>query len=164
MTKFSKGSIPVSVLHRKNPLIALQDELDRAINGFYSFAGLPHSTFESFENLSINPLIDIVDDKENFKVEAEMPGMGEQDIKISISDGMLTIKGEKETSKKDEGKNYISREISYGRYERTIALPDSVDVDKAKASFKKGMLWINIPKKAEAVKRSRELKVEKVAD
>lgn len=163
MHNLSKKTVPVTVLHRKNPLLALQDELDRAVNSFYNFAGMARSPFENFENLSLNLPIDVVDDKECFKVEAEMPGMGEEDIRVSISDGLLTIKGEKETSKKDEGKNYISREISYGRYERTIALPDSVDVDKAKASFKKGMLWVNIPKKAESIKRSRDLKVEKVS-
>ncbi len=106
--------------------------------------------------------MDIVDDKENLKIEVEMPGMGEEDIKVSIADGILTIRGEKETSKKDEGKNYVRREIGYGSYERTIPLPDSVDVEKAKASFKKGMLWVTIPKKPESVKRSRELKIEKI--
>lgn len=118
--------------------------------------------FEGFENLILNPSMDIVDDKENLKIEVEMPGMGEEDIKVSIADGILTIRGEKETSKKDEGKNYVRREIGYGSYERTIPLPDSVDVEKAKASFKKGMLWVTIPKKPESVKRSRELKIEKI--
>jgi HSP20 family protein len=160
----SKKPVSAAPLHHKNPFLVLQNELENAINSFYNFTGLSRTSFGNFENLALNPSVDIVDDKENFKIEAEMPGMGEENIKVSISDGMLTIKGEKEISKKDEGKNYIKREINYGCYERTIALPDSVDVDKAEASFKKGMLWINIPKKAEAIKKSRELKVEKAAE
>jgi HSP20 family protein len=157
-----KKSIPISIQHRKNPFLSVQTELDRAIDDFYHLFQSPHFPLGSFENLSINPSVDLVEDKENFKVEAEMPGMGEEDIKVSISDGVLTIKGEKSISKKDEGKNYIVREIGYGRYERSIPLPDSVDVDKAQASFKKGMLWVNLPKKAETVKRSREIQVEKI--
>jgi HSP20 family protein len=104
-----------------------------------------------------------VEDKDSFKIEAEMPGLGEDDINVNIADGQLTIKAEKKTSRQDKDKNYIAREIGYGSYERTIALPDTVNIDQAKASFKKGMLWIIIPKKAEAMQRSREIKVERVS-
>ncbi len=166
MAKISKTSVPVSVQRSKSPLTAFHDEFDNMISNFYNMTGFPRLRFpinnsENFENLMLNPSIDIVDDKENLKIEAEMPGMGEENIKVSITDGMLTIRGEKETSRKDEGKNYVRREIGYGSYERTIPLPDSVDVEKAKASFKKGMLWVIIPKKPESAKRARELKVEK---
>lgn len=158
-----KKSIPISIekTQRKNPFLALQSELDKAMRDFYNVFETP-SVFDKFEGLTISPSIDLVEDKDSFKVEAEMPGLGEEDIKVSISDGILTIKGEKTTSKQDENKNYLSREINYGCYERSIVLPDTVDIDKAKASFKKGMLWITIPKKAEAIKKARELKVEKI--
>ena len=85
----------------------------------------------------------------------------EEDVKVSVSDGILTVKGEKTTSKQDQDKNYLMREINYGCYERNIPLPDSADLSKVQASFKKGMLWVNIPKKAEAIKERREIKVEK---
>lgn len=161
MSKQSKKATPVTIEHRRNPFQLLQNELERVVSNFYNVAGISRYSFENFENLILHPSIDIVDDKENFKVEVEMPGLGEENIKVSIRDGMLTISGEKETSRKDEGKNYSRREIAYGRYERSIPLPDSVDTNKAKASFKKGMLWINIPKKPESIKQSRELKIEK---
>jgi HSP20 family protein len=143
-------STPVSIHHRGNPFLTLQEEFDKAINRMYDF-----------ENLNINPAIDIVDDGKTFKIEAEMPGLDEKDIKVSIEDGVLKIHGEKEVSKKDENKNYLMREIGYGRYERMISLPESADIEKAKATFKKGMLWIEIPKKADASKKSRDLKIEK---
>lgn len=157
-----KKSMPIAVESRhKNPFVTLQNELDKAMRDFYSLFATP-SVFDKFEGLTINPSIDLVEDKDSFKVEAEMPGLGEEDIKVSIGDGILTIRGEKTASKQDENKNYISREINYGYYERSIALPDSADIDKAKASFKKGMLWVTIPKTAEAAKKSRELKIEKI--
>lgn len=157
-------SIPIQHQRRENPFMALQTELDRAMRDFYNLLESPSFPTGDFEELTISPSVDIVEDKDNFKVEAEMPGLNEDNIKIDISDGQLTIRGEKTTSKQDKDKNYLSREISYGSYERIIALPDTVDIDQAKASFKKGMLWITIPKKAEATQRSRQLKVEKVTE
>lgn len=154
--------------HRKsgepilNPFLGLQQEVSRAMNDFYDLFE-PHraSLVERLENLKLSPAMDIVEDKDSFKIEIEMPGMGEEDIKVSVSENMLTIEGEKTTSKKDEKKNYVSREICYGRYERSIALPQTADIDKASASFKKGMLWVTIPKKAGSKSSSRKINVEK---
>lgn len=134
-------------------------DMDKVINEFYS--ALEKSPFIDLDKLIINPSIDIVEDEKNFKVEVEMPGMGEEDIKVNINDRVLCIKGKKEISKKDKEKNYISREIGYGSYERDILLPDYVDTDQVTASFKKGMLWVNFPKKSGSEKKFREIKVEK---
>jgi HSP20 family protein len=161
MTHYRKF-IPVSIQSGKPSPLSIQQEMERVMNYFNREFGFLTFPAERFEDLALHPSIDIIDDKDHFKIEVEMPGMGEADIKIAISDGLLTIKGEKETSKKDEGKNYLMREIHYGRYERTVALPDSVDISQAKASFKKGMLWVDIPKRSEVVKQSREIKVDKV--
>ncbi len=157
-----KKKIPVTInRNNNNPFLSLQNELNRVMGDFDDWFEPFNFPAERFENLMLNPAVDIIDGKDHFKVEVEMPGMGEEDIKISIDSGMLTIKGEKTTSKQDKDKNYMMREINYGGYERSISLPDSVDVEKAKASFKKGMLWIAIPKKVECIKKSRTIEVEK---
>lgn len=153
--------IPLSFMQTRNPFVSLQTELDKAMQDFYQLLNFPHTSSQSMLNQTITPAIDIVEDDKNFKIEAEMPGMGEEDIKVSVNKSILTLKGEKKTSKKDEGKNYMMREIGYGYYERDITLPDNVDIDQAKATFKKGMVWINIPKKPGSEKQSRELKIEK---
>lgn len=146
-----------------SPFLRLQQEVNHAMSDFYNlFEPQKSANLAQFEHINITPSLDIVEDKDNFKIEAEMPGMGEEDIKVSFCENRLTIEGEKSTSKKDENKNYISREISYGRYERTISLPLSADVSKASASFKKGMLWITIPKKAESRGNVKTIKIEKV--
>src|SRR5262245_20789979 len=167
ITKLTTHPTPVAIQHSRSPFLtpflSLHDELDRAITNFYQLSGFRHFIPQSFENLTLKPAMDIVDDKDYFKVEAEMPGMSEKEINVSIGDGMLIIKGEKELSKKDTGKNYIAREIGYGRHERAIALPQTADVSKAKASFKKGMLSVEIPKKSESTQRSHDLKIEKAA-
>lgn len=165
MVKAKKKAVPAAEVHfKKSPFSSLHEELDKLVRNFSHLTGMsiPRFSLENnFENLSLNPSIDIVDDQTSFKVVAELPGMGEDDIHVSVSDGLLVIRAVKETSRKDQGKNYLKREIGYGRYERTIALPESLDIDKAKASFKKGMLWVHIPKKTESIKKSRELKIEK---
>lgn len=148
--------------HVQNPFTLLQEDLDRAMSEFNKIFEV-NRLATGKNGLKLNPRIDIIEDKDNFKVEAELPGMAEEDIQVTVENGLLTIKGEKELSKKDEDKNYVMREISYGSYERTIALPDYVDVDKAKASFKKGMLWVTLPKKAEAAKQSKQIKIEKAS-
>lgn len=153
-----------SSLHERNPFMSLQNELDRAINRIGNFTGwFEPSQFlsEHFEDLSIAPAMDIVDDKDQFKAEFEMPGIDEKDVKVTINEGVLTVKAEKSRSKQNTDKNYRMREISYGSYERRVLLPETVDTSKATASFKKGMLWISIPKKSGMLKQSREIPVEK---
>lgn len=156
-----KRNSPITAHHHKNnSMLSLQRELNKAVGDFFGFEPFNFPT-ERFEDLVLYPAVDIVDDNEKFKAEFEMPGMGEEDVKVSVDNGMLIVKGEKKTSRKDKDKNYMMREISYGSYERKISLPDSVDIDKAKASFKKGMLWVEIPKKPECSTKTRDLEVEK---
>lgn len=142
------------------PFSKLQTEIDDLFRNFYhAFPNVENV----FTNLVLNPAIDILEDNTSFKIEVEMPGIDEKDIKVNVSDGdykSLTIKAEKKTSSKNDNKKYSMREISYGSYERVIPLPDSVDLDKAKTTFKKGMLWVEIPKKEGYKGNSRELKVE----
>ncbi|WP_392537230.1 Hsp20/alpha crystallin family protein [Legionella sp. 227] len=145
--------------HSQHPFLNLQNEVDKAFRDFYDMFG-SNKSWEQFENLNLMPSMDVVEDKDHFTIQMEMPGMDEKDISVSFSGNMLTITGEKSTSKKNENKKYISREINYGKYERSLSLPSTVDIDKAKASFKKGMLWVELPKKSEAKGKSRDIKVE----
>ena len=70
------------------------------------------------------------------RITAELPGLDEKDVEVTMTNNMLTIKGEKKVEK-EEGDYYYS-ERNYGRFERTIALPQGIDADNAKAKFKKG--------------------------
>lgn len=144
-----------------NPFLRLQQEVTHAMNDFYDLFEPKSSNLTHFDDLMISPAIDIVENKDNFKIEVEMPGMGEEDIQVSFNENRLTIQGEKTISKKDDKKDFVSREINYGRYERSISLPLTADVEKATASFKKGMLWIVIPKKSGSSKTARSIKIEK---
>lgn len=164
MASLQKGSHQLSHnLTREimNPFVSIQKEVDRALNGFYDIFEAKPFHLKEFENLSIAPSMDLVEDEQCYKLEVEMPGMDEKDITISLNDNLLTVQGEKSTSTKDEHKNYIAREISYGRYERSISLPLAADAEKATASFKKGMLWINIPKKTGHKGNGHQIKIKR---
>lgn len=143
-----------------NPLLKLQQEVNHAMNDFYHLFEPISTGLGKFEKILISPPLDLVEDKECYKLEVEMPGMGIEDIQVSCDGNKIIIQGEKSTSKKDEKKNFISREICYGRYDRSIALPLAADVERATASFKKGMLWVTIPKKSGSKSICKKLKVQ----
>lgn len=106
--------------------------------------------------------IDILDNQDLLKIQLEVPGISPESLKVIIADHTLKFKGEKSKSHKNEDPNYTVREIGYGVYQRTIPLPDSVDVARAKATFKDGTITIEMPKKAEAMKHYRELNIESI--
>ncbi|WP_392537799.1 Hsp20/alpha crystallin family protein [Legionella sp. 227] len=155
----SKGA-SIQINRSQNPFLSLQNEVDRLFSDFNDFFSPTKFNWGQFEKLALAPSMDVVEDKDHFCVQLEMPGLDEKDIKVSILDNVLTISGEKSSSKKNEGKRYISREISFGKYERSVSLPTSVDLTKAKATFKKGMLWVDLPKKTESKTGTRDIKVE----
>lgn len=156
-----KQATPVSIERQIKPLFGLHKSVNEAINDFYNMFETGNFNLERFDNRNLFPAMDIAETDDFFNIEVEMPGMGEEDIKLSINENRLTIQGEKSISKKHKDKNYLSREISFGSYERVIDLPPSADTSKASASFKKGMLWVKVPKKSEDKGSSRQIKVDK---
>jgi HSP20 family protein len=104
---------------------------------------------------AFSPRVDVVEGDKEITVSAELPGMDEKEIDLSLSHGVLTISGEKWEEKEDKGRNYYRMERSYGSFQRSVPLPSEVDEYKAKATFKKGVLTITLPKMAEARDRKR---------
>jgi HSP20 family protein len=100
------------------------------------------------------PAMDVHQDDKQIEITAELPGVKEQDIELSIEDGMLTLSGEKKSERKDDERGYSER--SYGRFERRITLPSNIDEDKCSADFRDGVLRVTIPK-AEEKQRGRKI-------
>lgn len=107
------------------------------------------------------PSIDVVDNKDAIKLSAELPGMDEQDIDVQVSDGMLTLSGEKkqETEEGDKEGDYYMSERSFGSFKRAVRLPDGIDQDKIEAHFKNGVLTVHLPRKPEAQVPTRRIEV-----
>lgn len=92
------------------------------------------------------PKVDIIDRETEVLVKAELPGVDKSDVDVSISENMLTLRASTQREKKEEKGHYFRRELSRGEFQRTLRLPGQVDADKAKASFKDGVLEICVPK------------------
>jgi HSP20 family protein len=106
------------------------------------------------------PSLDLAETDNELVVKAELPGMDPKDIDISLSDGMLTIKGEKKQEKEEKKSDYHFIERSYGSFTRSIQLPRQVEREKISASYKNGLLRITLPKSEEAKKKEVKIKVE----
>jgi len=97
----------------------------------------------------ISPSVDIFEEKGDMVIKAEIPGMNKEDVNVSITENTVTISGEKKQEEKVEKKDYYRVERNYGSFCRSFQLPENVDSDKAKASFKGGVLEVRLPKTKE---------------
>jgi HSP20 family protein len=127
--------------------------------------GLFDRFFEDFELPSLFsedtrfvPAFDVSETENALIVKAEVPGMDQKDIEINLSNGILTIKGEKKHEKEDKNETYHSVERVYGTFCRTMRLPSEVEADKVDAAYKDGVLKITLPKSGAAKARKIEIK------
>jgi HSP20 family protein len=139
---------------------AMRDEMDRVFERFES--GWPRwPTLFRREGAITVPELDVRENTNAIVVEAELPGVDEKDVSVSLANGVLTIKGEKKHEKEEKGENYYLTERSFGSFERAIRLPDTVDEAKVEAKFDKGVLKVTAAKKPEAVKAERKIEIKK---
>jgi len=105
------------------------------------------------------PNVDIFERKGELVVNAELPGLAKDDVKVEIADDLLTIQGEKREDKEEEKEGYYATECRYGSFYRAIPLPEGADAQGAKASFKNGMLEVTIPRPRTPLSKGRELPI-----
>lgn len=130
-----------------NSMLNLRQEIDNFFNS--PFGGFSEQ-FSKLQKSVLKPKVDISESKEQYHINVEVPGIEDKDISIQLdSDGVLTIQGEKSfQDKKEEGKEWHSIECSYGSFQRILALPEDADVETVEASFKNGVLSIDVARKA----------------
>lgn len=150
-----KKSVPVK-REEFNPFALLRQEMNTLFDNFSRGFEMEPFTgrFGAF-----SPSVDVRENDKEIKVSAELPGMDDKDIDVSLTKDALTIKGEKKEEKEDKGKDYYRIERSYGSFSRTIPLPTEIDIDKVKAEFKKGVLTVILPKSAQAIKEMKKIPV-----
>jgi len=111
------------------------------------------------EALGVSPAIDIIDRKDELVMQADLPGLTEKDIAITVKDGVLTLQGQrKEEWEEKEGEEYYCCERWAGSFSRTLTLPPGINTEKVNASFKNGVLEIHLPKAKEAEGKKIEIK------
>jgi HSP20 family protein len=123
----------------------LRDEIDRLFE-----SPLTELTRTSQLLSGWTPALDVYEDKENFTVKAELPGMKKEEIEVSLHEGMLSISGERKSESKHEDAEVYRTERFFGRFQRTVNLPAAVAAEKVKAAYQDGVLTITLPKTEEA--------------
>jgi len=158
LTPWKKRSAPLAPRENNEPFTSLQQEMNRLFDEFSRSFGLA-TTEEGFGVFA--PMVNVSEDEASVVVSAELPGLEEKDIEVSVADDVLTIRGEKKEEKEDKGKNYFRMERHYGEFRREIPLPSEVEVDKVEASFKNGVLKVTLPKSKKARTEVRKIEVKK---
>jgi HSP20 family protein len=134
-------------------LASLQERMNRLFNDSFS----PVTSQESLAAGSFVPPVDVYEDEQGIRLKVEVPGIDEKDIDIRLENNLLTLRGERKIEKETKEENYHRIERSYGSFTRSFTLPNSVNPDEVKASYSKGVLTINLGKRAEA--RPKQIKV-----
>jgi HSP20 family protein len=139
-----------------DPFTALRREMDRVFENFGREFGWPSTEAQPGV---MAPSIDVSETETELKIEAELPGVDEKDVEVLVSDNVLTIKGEKKTETEEKKKDYHLIERSYGSFTRSLTLPFAVQPDQAKATFKKGVLTITLPKPPEVKAKAKKIAI-----
>ena len=127
-------------------MTSLQREMNRLFDDMFDGWGL--RPFREMEErlAAYQPSIDVSETAKAIKVTAELPGMEEKDVNVTLDEDALTVSGEKKEETKEEDEESYARETTYGSFQRVIPLACKVDADNVSASFKRGVLKVNLPK------------------
>lgn len=158
-----KGDVKMTLV-KFNPMRDLVDferEFSRMFNSLENRFGISKSkdTEEEYENAVWMPLTDIYEDKEKYTLKVDLPGIKKEDVKISFTNGRLSISGERAQESETKDAKCHRIEKSYGKYYRSFNLPELIQSDKINAEFKDGQLTITVPKAEEAKPKEIEIKV-----
>jgi HSP20 family protein len=147
---------------------SFRSEMDRLFDRFAGGFGLPafrrmfdvEPAWRTESSFAFSaPAVDVTEDDKAYKITAELPGLEEKNIDVTVSGDMLTLKGEKSYETDEKDKNRYMSERAYGSFQRSFVLPDGVDRDKIAASLSKGVLTVTLPKSAEAQKQEKKIEV-----
>lgn len=133
---------------------ALPSTFSNWIEDFFNETSLPR-----WAGLSARPAVNIRETDKSFVLEVAAPGYRKEDFRVSVENDLLTISCEQENKVEESEKNYTRREFSYSSFSRSFTLPESVNADNIKGNYNNGILTIELPKKPEAAKVKKTVKV-----
>ena len=146
----------VNLLHRD-----MNDLFSRFLHGYGITAPGMEKFFQgSLADGLLRPMVDINASDKDYSITIEIPGIEHEDVKLEISNNILTVRGEKRQKKEDKNKNYYRMERSYGAFQRTLSLPEDADQDNVNASFTNGVLTIVMPRKVVPRKETKQIQIQ----
>lgn len=145
------------------PFDTLRREIDRLFEDFSPMRWRPsmfaQMSWPGLAEWQISPAVDLTEEDGGYRVTAELPGIDPKNVEVKVSDGQLTIRGEKSQETKEEKADYHMSERRYGTFQRSFGLPASVDPEKIEASFANGVLTVSLPKSAAAKASEKKIEV-----
>ena len=131
------------------------DDMDKMINNVFE----NDWNFPVRSKTNWSPAVDVKESDNSFTLTADIPGLTKKEVKVNITDGILSISGERKFEDEKENGNYHYRERRYGSFSRTFNLPETVNDEDISASFKNGILSIELPKHEVVLPKEREIKI-----
>ena len=149
-----------------DPIRALRHQIDRLVADFdwpdvhAHRPRQPLFSAQTWPELGAGmPPVDLVERNDGYELQAELPGLKQDQIEVKLSDGMMTIKGEKSSERVEDKDDYHLQERSYGSFQRSFRIPSGVDSEKIKARFENGVLKITLPKSSSAIEKERKIEI-----
>lgn len=140
-----------------NPYREMQDLQNRVL---HVLQGSDSHTREAIDAAEWTPVVDITEDADEYLIKAELPEVGRDDVKVTVENGQLTLRGERRSLKEEEGRKFHRVERAHGSFLRRFQLPDNADFENVKAGFKEGVLSIHIGKQVAAKPRQIDVQVD----
>jgi HSP20 family protein len=142
------------------PLVTFHKDVNRLFDNFFKgYDEFPRFPFRGNRLTEFSPKIDVSENDKEIEVTAEVPGIDQSDIDVTLNDNVLTIKGKKKEEKEANGKEYYHVERSYSSFCRSLHVSCEIESDKVDASFKKGVLKIILPKSEKTQENVRKIEV-----
>lgn len=135
-------------------VVGIRDDMDRLFHNFFG----PEWNGTTLDS-PWQPSMDLAENENDVVITAELPGIGKEDVKLSMQDNVLVIRGEKKQERTEKDESFHRVERSYGTFQRSIVLPTAVDSKKIKAHFNNGVLKITLPKAEEAKRKEIPISV-----
>lgn len=148
----------MSALTKYNPVTELE-ALENRISSFFGRPLIRPSGEDFFASREWSLPVDVCEDEKEFLIKAELPEVKKEDLKITLDDGALKIRGERKLVKEEKGVKYHRVERCYGVFERSFVIPEGAKADEVSAEFKDGLLKVHLPKGKEARPKSVEVAV-----
>lgn len=142
---------------RSDSFRALQREIDQIFDDFGNF---PSFGFRTNSREVFDPTVDVSETDHDIQVSAELPGVDEKDVEVTLVGNTLTVKGEKRAEKEEKEKDYHLVERTFGSFQRSIPLDFDADPDAVDAKFAKGVLTVIVPKPAERLQQTKKIAVQ----
>lgn len=151
----------MNAVTRWNPIRELDNLHDRVLRALYRRSDTQDEDgMQSLTAAEWSPVVDIVEDDKEYLIKAELPEVPKEDVKITLDNGVVTIRGERKLEKEEDNRRYHRIERSYGCFMRSFTLPSDADPGRISADFKDGMLQVRLAKCEEKKPRQIEVKVD----